>query len=84
MTSALIGEVNRLIKSYGLSPVFFKQIFMARCRGLSNIAIAEHTGINKNTVNKYVATLRKMSQSDVLFLTVALALSEQGQVNLSC
>ncbi|MDE4908196.1 helix-turn-helix domain-containing protein [Methanogenium marinum] len=64
----------RLSKKYGLNPVMLKEILMLRNKGFNNAQIAQHTGINRNTVNKYVSALNEMQTEDLLALIALFAI----------
>lgn len=64
----------RISKKYGLNPVILKEILMLRNQGYNNAQIAERTGINRNTVNKYVSALNEMQVEDLLSLLALLAI----------
>ena len=55
-------------KKYQLNPVLLETIFHFRIRGYNNVEIADKTGINKNTVNKYVLMLKQFSDEDIQLL----------------
>jgi len=55
-------------KEYRLRPVLFREILILRSRGFSNKEIAKKTGLNRNTVNKYVKTLKYIPKERVISL----------------
>lgn len=64
----------QLSKKYGLNPTLLKEIMVLRNKGYNNVQIAEHTGINKNTVNKYVNALGEMDLNDLLELLITIGI----------
>ena len=75
-------EFVRIIKSYGLNPILFREIVLLRNRGKNNGEISQQTGTNRNTVNKYVNALRTMDEPDLatVMILVALTGSKDGTV----
>jgi len=62
------SEFVTMCKKHRLNPVLLKNIIHLRIRGYDNLEIAERTGINKNTVNKYVQALKRFSDEDIELL----------------
>lgn len=56
-----------IAKKYRLNPVLLREIILFRAKGYDNLSISAVTGINKNTVNKYVHVLRSFSEADLEF-----------------
>ena len=68
----------QLSKKYGLNPALLKEIVILRNEGYNNLNISERTGINKNTVNKYVNALNEMDRNDLLELLLVIAVITGG------
>jgi len=62
------SEFIAMSKKYRLNPVLLEAIFHYRVRGYNNVEIADVTGINKNTVNKYVTSLKLFSDGEIQLL----------------
>lgn len=73
-TSTFNCHINRIAKEHGLKPVFLKDIIYYRSRGKNNVEITRFTGLDRNTVNKYVNELRSMNQNEcsVLLFSVCM------------
>lgn len=76
-------KVVEISKRYGLNPTLLKEIMLLRNKGLNNISISEKTGINKNTVNKYVNALGEMENNDFIELLLGVAVIFGGVYLLS-
>jgi DNA-binding NarL/FixJ family response regulator len=50
---------------------------------MNNAQIANHMGINRNTVNKYVNALNEMNQNDLLELLALVAIIGAGAIAIS-
>jgi len=57
-----------MCKKHGLNPVLLKNVFGLRIRGYNNVEISDKTGINKNTVNKYVNALKRFRDDEIELL----------------
>lgn len=68
----------QISKKYKLNPALLKDIMLLRNKGYNNIQIAEQTGINKNTINKYVAALGEMENNDLMTLLATIAIITAG------
>ncbi len=60
-----LSEFLALCKKYRLKPVLLETIFHYRVRGYNNVEISGRTGINKNTLNKYVTALTRFSDEEI-------------------
>lgn len=54
----------KLCKKYGLNPSFLRQVALLNSKGHNHTAIASISGINRQTVSKYLAIFRSMPQED--------------------
>jgi Fic family protein len=63
-----LSEFLAMCKKHRLNPVLLKNVFGLRIRGYNNVEISEKTGINKNTVNKYILKLKQFSDEDIQLL----------------
>ena len=71
-------KIVEIARRYGLNPGMLRDILIFRNRGMNNGQIANHMGINRNTVNKYVNALNEMDQKDVLELLALVAIIGAG------
>lgn len=63
-----LSEFLAMCKKHRLQPVLLETIFHYRVRGYNNVEISDKTGINKNTVNKYVLKLKQFSDEEIQLL----------------
>ena len=68
----------QIAKKYKLNPTLLKEVMLLRNKGYNNLQISEQTGINKNTVNKYVTVLGKMDNNDIMTLLAMIAIIIAG------
>jgi len=68
----------QISKKYKLNPALLKDIMLLRNKGYNNLQISEQTGINKNTINKYVAALGEMENNDLMTLLAMIAIITAG------
>jgi len=73
-------KIVEIARRYGLNPGMLRDILLFRNRGMNNAQIANHMGINRNTVNKYVNALNKMDQQDLFALLALVAVIGAGAV----
>lgn len=73
-------KLVEIARKYGLNPGMLRDILLLRNRGMNNGQIADHMGINRNTVNKYVNALNEMSQNDLLELLALVAIIGAGAI----
>jgi DNA-binding MarR family transcriptional regulator len=73
-------EIINIARKYDLNPVLLRAIVLQRNRGLNNAQIAQHLGIHRNTVNKYVTALEEMNKDDLLKLLAIIAIIGAGAV----
>ena len=71
-------KIVQIARKYGLNPGMLRDIVILRNRGMNNAQIANHMGINRNTVNKYVNALNEMNQNDLLELLALIAIIGVG------
>ena len=71
-------KIVEIARRYGLNPGMLRDILILRNRGMNNAQIANHMGINRNTVNKYVNALNEMNQNDLLELLALVAIIGAG------
>lgn len=67
-------EFVRIARKYNLNPVILREIMILRNKGMNNAYIAQHLGINRNTVNKYVNALNEMKNEDLMNLLGLIAI----------
>jgi DNA-binding MarR family transcriptional regulator len=73
-------KIVEIARRYNLNPGMLRDILLLRNRGMNNAQIANHMGINRNTVNKYVNALNEMNQQDLFALLALIALIGAGAV----
>ena len=66
------------LDKYGLRWPFLRDIVILRCRGWSNSDIAKLMHLNRNTISKYVNTLKTMEREDFLYILEAVLPSIRG------
>jgi DNA-binding MarR family transcriptional regulator len=71
-------KLVEIARRYNLNPGMLRDIVILRNRGMNNAQIADHMGINRNTVNKYVNTLNEMNQNDLVSLLALIAIIGAG------
>lgn len=71
-------KIVGIARKYGLNPGMLRDIVILRNRGMNNAQIANHMGINRNTVNKYVSALNEMDQNDLVELLAWIAIIGAG------
>jgi len=71
-------KIVQIARKYGLNPGMLRDIVILRNRGMNNAQIANHMGINRNTVNKYVNALNEMNQNDLLEFLALIAIIGAG------
>jgi len=70
---ALNQRLVGLAKKYGLNPIILREIILLRNQGYNNSEIANRVGISRQTVAKYLETLKTMEKED-LFNSVMITL----------
>jgi DNA-binding MarR family transcriptional regulator len=73
-------KIVEIARRYNLNPGMLRDILILRNRGMNNAQIANHMGINRNTVNKYVNHLNEMNQNDLVELLALVAIIGAGAV----
>lgn len=61
----IIRDFFGVARMHRLNPVYLKEIAYLRTRGLDNTLIAKQAGFNRNTVCKYVKSLRFMDKDEI-------------------
>lgn len=57
-------KFNNLCSRYGLNPQWFMRMIYMNSLGLSGVEISKRTGAHRNSVNRYLITLKRMSEND--------------------
>ena len=68
------SDFVRLAKKHGLNPIWLREIFRLRNRGLNHSQIAAHLGIARETVSTYFGKLRQLDEPDFLGLLLRAGL----------
>ena len=76
-------KIVEIARRYSLNPGMLRDILILRNRGMNNAQIANHMGINRNTVNKYVNALNDMNQNDLLELLALVAIIGAGAIAIT-
>jgi|SRR5208337_3620334 len=71
-------KIVEIARKYNLNPGMLRDIVILRNRGMNNAQIADHMGINRNTVNKYVNVMNEMNRDDLLSLLALIAIIGAG------
>lgn len=67
-----VDIIGNIMRDKHLNRFYFIPIFCERIRGLNNIEISVKLGISKNTVNKYVESLRDFSDYELSAVLMCL------------
>src|SRR5271169_4718092 len=70
------AEFGKIAKKYHLAPIYLKSFLFHRASGLNNGDMADKIGVNRNTVNKYIAALKRMDADEILSLMCFVSLME--------